>query len=139
MLGVIAARLYAQLLFSLSPSFSAVIRPSCSSFSFPINGNGGVRGHEKKRDWLDGNPSVGFDAILGSVRGYRSPKIAFSRFWHVGRYHFLFFCVSSLDINRKVSHELDNNCDCLERFTQSLLRRGQNNNRINCYVTPISK
>lgn len=47
-------------LLPLPPLFA----PSCASFSFSINGNGGVWGHEKKRDWSDGNPSVGLDAIL---------------------------------------------------------------------------
>lgn len=76
MLGVIAARLYAQSSCSpFLPPFPPLFAPSCSSFSFPINGNGGVRGYEKKRDWLDGNPSAGFDAILGPVRGYRAPKM----------------------------------------------------------------
>jgi len=56
------------------PPFPPLFAP-CSSFSFPINGNGGVRSHEKKRDWLDGNPSAGFDAILGPICGYLLPKI----------------------------------------------------------------
>lgn len=66
------------------PPFPTLFAPSCPVFLVPHQREWWpYTGHEKQRDWSNGNPSVGLDAIRVMHAGIALGKNIFSRFRHI--------------------------------------------------------